>query len=469
MALGAPSGLAAAMDDDVVDHPSVLVRRWWPLVAVGALAGALLGAMISARQPPIWETRVQVLVGPVVADVDALEGAADLARTYGEVVQSRSVIEEATEGLGVEPSTVSVAASAGRASPTLSIRVRTPEREATPVVAQAVVDALRSTVAGSGAGGLLQTEPSLTVIDDGGGTAENQALGIELSVPLGVLAGVVLAVAAAMALEARRGASAWNSVVSDHFGRDLGILESAPALPAYVTHRYGRVIAGDQRPVHRARLVAELFASSVPERTRAGDGGADDPAVLFVGAPSGDRLRVQALLQLVAAFEPPPVLVDPDQVVSRAVGARNPAAAPLRHDLHVRGHRIALLADTSDRRLRDVESTDDVRRLCRELAGPAGTVVAFAPVDHRVPAWRHWAAAADVSLALLSAGDLDHEALRRMSTMLHAVGTPLLGGLHVRRRHVAGRSRTVAVSHDDVGVRRDEDRGAGAPAPETQR
>jgi capsular polysaccharide biosynthesis protein len=435
MVASASSGFSAGLEDDVIDHPSVLVRRWWPLVAAGAVIGAVLGVLVSLSRPAAFETRVQVLVGPVVADVDELEGAADLARTYGEVVESRTVIESAARQAGMSRSSVSVSAAAGRDSSTLSIRVRTPEASATPRVAEAVVDGLRVQIRETGG-----NPDALNVIDNGGGRATNQALGIELGAALGALAGIMLAAAGAMAFETRRDASAWSRAITGNFGRDLGILDSPPVVPSLLTHRYGRVIATDDRPVHRAELVVE--------ETRPSPGSGAGQTIVFVGAHSGDPLYAQAVLQLVAAFERTPALLDPLQMLSETISPRERTVPLWRYHLSAGGRRIARFAVPAGYDSREIRSAAEARQICRDLVGEQEVVVVFVPVNHRVSSWRHWAAAADHSVMLLRPRDLDHGALRELATMLDAVPTPVLGGIHVRRRFFAGRISTVDISLD---------------------
>ena len=103
---------------DLVD-PATLIRRWALIIVAAALAGGALSAVVAGQGSGVYETSVVVLVGPVVPDSDLLEGTTDLARTYGEIVESKGVIREAAEGSGVRAGQVQVSASAGRDSATL--------------------------------------------------------------------------------------------------------------------------------------------------------------------------------------------------------------------------------------------------------------------------------------------------------------------------------------------------------------
>ena len=57
------------------------IARWWWLLVIGAVLGALGGIVASEVLPKKYEARVDMLVGPVNTD-NGLDASGSLAATY---------------------------------------------------------------------------------------------------------------------------------------------------------------------------------------------------------------------------------------------------------------------------------------------------------------------------------------------------------------------------------------------------
>ena len=76
-------------------------RRWWLLLAVAGLVGALLGHAVPTRAPEEFRSDVRLLVGPLYGGTDALRASGLLAQTYAAVLTSDEVLRQAAQAGGV--------------------------------------------------------------------------------------------------------------------------------------------------------------------------------------------------------------------------------------------------------------------------------------------------------------------------------------------------------------------------------
>jgi capsular polysaccharide biosynthesis protein len=72
-----------------------LLRRWWSLLALSAVAAAAIAWPITSGLSKTYEAEMKFLVGPVNADYATLEAAGALSRTYADLAQSRRMVEAA--------------------------------------------------------------------------------------------------------------------------------------------------------------------------------------------------------------------------------------------------------------------------------------------------------------------------------------------------------------------------------------
>ena len=430
---------------DVRDDPDVVpvrafVALWWFPLAVAAVVGAVLGSLVIRSSEAVYQIELDVLVGPVIADSDVLEGAADLARTYGEVVESRRVVEEAVAASGaeVDPDEVTVAADAGRGSTTLTITVQAPTASGTPAIADAVVDSLETVVADARQGAVTVVtneeiedpgdEPApvlsgstVVVIDDGGGVAERQSLGPAAGGAVGAIAAVLLAGAIAFGVETRRRVVPMSEVLVEHLGGDLGRLLVRPAVPGRLGRGELRMLTTDERARHDATLTAEAVLRPV---------GHGEGAVIFVAAPAPGPDYVRALLQLAAAVRRPTIIVDPTRVVSGGIAPGAPIEAGRPHSILVSDMPFSDLLVPHHEEVRAEVPTPIPLDLPREGV----VVLVFAPVSHLVAEWRIWARTADEAVVLVARRHRRKASLAALTSRVHSVGLEVRGGVSVQRR-----------------------------------
>ncbi len=452
-------------------------RRWLTPLAVMALLGAVIGALITAGAARSYESQTVLLVGPVVPDRDLLEGTRDLARTYGQIVESRGLIKRAVDGTGVRSADVTVSASAGPSSALLTIRVRTPDRAATPVVARRVVESLRLLVAENRADvripafgtldapaaepvdGLDDGSPTfpigsaLTVVDDGNGRAARRSLSPVQGAVLGAVAAALATLAVVFTLAARRRRHPAADRVAELSGAYLGILPLPPtvvtalsaalgaARPAGVTGG-GWVGVSSDSP---ARLEARLAADELLVRAAAGAGRCSLLAVV----PRPDPAHLRAVIQLCDGFDQPPLLVDVHAVVAGWL-LSGPAAGDVggRRPVIVGGRTVASLVVPPPMGVGGPLAPPpgvDAARWIDGLRGRHATVVVLAVLDRSISAWWPWAAATAGSVAVLRPGDLDDERLLVQLDRQRMAPTPVIGGVLAARRSVRGRSHPVVV------------------------
>lgn len=454
----------------------VAARRWLTPLAAMAVIGALVGALITAGAAGSYESQTVVLVGPVVPDRDLLEGTRELARTYGQIVESRGLIKRAVEGTGVRSADVTVSASAGPSSALLTIRVRTPDRAATPVVARRVVESLRQLVAENRADvripafgtldapaeapvdGLDDGSPTfpigsaLTVVDDGGGRASRRSLSPVQGATLGAVAAALATLSAVFTLAARRRRHPAADRVAELSGAYLGLLPLPPtvltALPAAMgAARPAGVTGGGWVGVSSdvpARLEARLAADEILVRVAAGSGRCS----LLSVVPRPDAAHLRAVIQLCDGFEQPPLLVDVHAVVAGWL-LPDPGA------FDVGGPRPVIVGGRTVARLVVPPAMGlgafppplgvDAARWIDGLRGPDATVVVLAVLDRSISSWWPWAAATAGSVAVLRPGDLDDERLLVQLERQRMAPTPVVGGVLAARRSLRGRSNPVAV------------------------
>ena len=115
------------------------------LVVVVVLA-AVLGAWFLRADEPPYETSADLVVGLEAGDGEGFETepAGALARTYAELVESRSVLDEAGRALGLPPDGLSaeVEASGDEVTRLVIITVRDDDAEDAADLANALVDVL---------------------------------------------------------------------------------------------------------------------------------------------------------------------------------------------------------------------------------------------------------------------------------------------------------------------------------------
>ena len=96
------------MEDDGLDLASYIrtARKWWWLLAVGAIAGALAGYMLTNDTPvPMYEASAKLLVQsasrPGVPSAGDLRTNEELAQNYSDLLKTRPILQGVVDQLGL--------------------------------------------------------------------------------------------------------------------------------------------------------------------------------------------------------------------------------------------------------------------------------------------------------------------------------------------------------------------------------
>ncbi len=439
---------------DLVD-PITVIRRWGLVLIAAALAGGFAGAFYGGRVQSVHEATAVILVGPVVPDSDLLEGTTDLARTYGELLESTEVIRRATEETGVSAGQVEVAAAAGRDSATVSVRVRAPSRDATRQVVVNILGVLQEIVANNRAqvtgdywgtidstvdGDPADTFPigsAITVLDDGTARITDASLGAAQGGLLGALVAAFVVTAVALGVETRRADDPLSRALVARYGADLGRLPQVPLFPAFFRRRrWGRAIVQVKRRGRDLRYTAE--GTTVGRR-------AARYTTVFLAAPSSHQAYVRAAVQLCSGFENPPVLVDPTGAIGRRFAPATFVRLRSERFLVIVGDHVAaeLIQPDIERRPQDPE---EAGRQLESLCAGASVVFVFVPVDSSISRWLFWATVADRCIALVRPSDLRAEEAAPFVDRIELAAVPIAGAIGLARRWLVGRAGRVQVT-----------------------
>lgn len=449
---------------DLVD-PITVIRRWGLVLIAATVAGGVLGGLYGSRVQSVYEANAVILVGPVVPDSDLLEGTTDLARTYGELLESADVIRRSTEGTGVSAGRVDVAAAAGRDSATISVRVRAPSRDATAQIVTRLLEVLQEIVAENRAdvsndiwgtieppggtddqgGPPVDDDPAatfpigsaITVIDDGTAGIEDSSLGLAQGGLLGAMVAALVVSALALGVETRRAEDPLSRALVAQYSADLGRLPQLPLIPGFILRRrWRRAIPDIKRRRRDLRYTAE--GTTVGPR-------AAPHATVFLAAPSSNHAYVRAAVQLCSGFDSPPILVDPTGVIGERFAPATFSRLRSERFVAVVDDRIAaeLVRPDIDRRPRD---PDEARQQLESLCVGASVVFIFVPVDSAISKWLFWATVSDRCIALVRPSDLRAEESTPFIDRIELAAVPFEGAVALSRRWLIGRAARVQVS-----------------------
>lgn len=124
-------------------------RRWWYVIALGALVAALAAAAVLADSEARYEAETRLLVGPLSGQLDTVRASGLLAQTYAELAVTDEVLDSAADRAGVDesPSTLrnDVEARADETTRVLTITVTDESPRAASALAQGIADELVAT------------------------------------------------------------------------------------------------------------------------------------------------------------------------------------------------------------------------------------------------------------------------------------------------------------------------------------
>jgi capsular polysaccharide biosynthesis protein len=107
-----------------------VARKWWVVLIAAAVVGGLVARAVAAFLQPTYESTVRLLTGPTSSDVNTLEAAGTLARTYSELATSQPQLQAVAQelGLNLTPDQLAedVQSTSNDVTRVVSIRVRRP-------------------------------------------------------------------------------------------------------------------------------------------------------------------------------------------------------------------------------------------------------------------------------------------------------------------------------------------------------
>lgn len=428
---------------DVVE----LLRRWFVLLLLAGFVGGALGYLVADSRPPSYSTTIDLLVGPVVPNSDVLEGTSDLARTYGEILESRQIIGSIARQFGLAPADVSVSATSQPGSSKLILTVRTPDSEATKGVATALVDALSDVVieARPATGPADTTVP---VVDEQLAPVVDERLGDQIvgnavvvtinrgeltttdrSMPLAVGAGagfvgaMLIVVSIVLTIEQRR--RNFEGIVTSHAGPGFDLGRARTSRWNELPLRRGRMSVS-------SRTSLGIAADSVTE----GLNRDARPRTLFVTSSDASIAHLEVVVQLARRLEPAPMIIDPfgHLVAHLAADLVEPDSCC---EVVVDDHIVAFCAIPTHLGVHP----DAVDMTARSRAEPNATSIVFAALDDDLEVWRRMAAESDRTLVLVKRGE-DPTRLSRLWGRIDRLELPVLGTLWSSPRWLTGsRSR----------------------------
>lgn len=125
-----------------------VARRWWALLIASALLAGLGGYAAASGGPPVYESRVRLLIGPVSMGLEELRASDLLSRTYAELITSDVLLESTIQELGLErtPDDLRDEVRATADGPTRLLIIRV--RDGDPQVAADIANAIAAQLAG---------------------------------------------------------------------------------------------------------------------------------------------------------------------------------------------------------------------------------------------------------------------------------------------------------------------------------
>ena len=395
-----------------------LKRWWWSLVLATWVAG-LVGLVVASGVPPTYETEVRLLVGPLSTDFNTQRAAGQTAQTYAELATSEPLLEEVATVVG-SPVTAAQVREAVRVradgtTRLVSLTVQAQDPALSVEIANALASGIQALSETLTAGGAVQPEGRITIIDPPALPDEPVAPQVALIVVMAAAAGLIAAAGVALLVEYMT-----DTIRDRHdLPRVAPLLatvrsfrSSSPEdLTARMAHTGERATgSGELRP-----LIAKLGVTedgTVPRKilvlgTRAGDGAGAFAATLASSLAEGARTvalvdangidrEASELLETDARFGMVDMLLTGrSRMVKRAPGIR-------------------LLPYGTSEPLVELNSEDGPRKLLDQLVSENDIVVVNGPTVDRSPSGFVWARLTEATIVVVHA---------QYITRRHLIGT----------------------------------------------
>jgi succinoglycan biosynthesis transport protein ExoP len=169
----------------------VVVRRWWWTLLVAAWVAGLTGFIVASQVPPTYESRAQLLVGPINTDANTLRASGQLVQTYAQLATTVPLLTSAIQETGLPITAAELApdvrATANDVTRILTIRVQSGSRADAATLANAISTELIQLASR----GINRPEGQLQVIEAATAGSTPVAPQVSILVMLAALAGLI--------------------------------------------------------------------------------------------------------------------------------------------------------------------------------------------------------------------------------------------------------------------------------------
>ena len=425
-----------------------VIRRWWWLLAAAAIAAGAAGYVVASGATPTYRAQVELLVGPINADIETLRASGLLAQTYAELATSRPIRDAVKRELGIDSLGGSLETKANDVTRLISIRVTHTDRELSAQIANGLAaELIELSSRGSGpktpAGATATDAGRLRVIDAAKPGRAAVGTSAKTAVPLAAIAGLLAALGLAVLLDRSR----------DRIGGsdELELIADAPFLGG-VVHPRGPPLLVERSPESTTVRQLSLLAAKL-----ALGGGTRSLLVTTVAEVGDGRLAAELAAAISRSGGVRVALVDADDQTFAVTSVleldgrpgtvellRHPAeswsrSAHMNGYLVPRGPALDVLPHGMPGSPRAPEPAQARALVARLLEHADIVVVATAPVD-RSPSSLAWARAVDGAVLVVERNRTRRRELASAAESLRVVGATLVGTVLGDRQRRFGRA-----------------------------
>lgn len=176
-----------------------IMRRWAVVIIMATIIAGGIGLVLGLTATPTYESRSQLLIGPLNTDSDTLRASQQLASTYSEIAGSNPLLISVAGQLKVPVKEIrtGVRVRSDTATRLITIRVRNSNARTASMVANAIAKAMIQRTQGA----VVRPEGSLTLTDPASVPKSPIAPRVRLIVPLAAASGLLGAVTLVLLIE----------------------------------------------------------------------------------------------------------------------------------------------------------------------------------------------------------------------------------------------------------------------------
>jgi capsular polysaccharide biosynthesis protein/Mrp family chromosome partitioning ATPase len=242
-----------------------VLKRWWWLLAIAAAVAGICAYFITRNASPEYESRVEMLVGPINTDLDTYRAAAQASLLYAALATNTAQLAQTVQDLGL-PTTPAeldkqVNATADAETRVLTIRAR----DENPALAASIANSLGNNLIELTRTGSTRPEGALSVVD-AAGPGDKVSAGSTFVIVLAALAGVIGMLLLVLLIEYLRGVVRGEDEMAEltdsPFLGSLGLSRRRPGSP--------QALVVEANPGSRTASAYRLLATEI-EYSRATD------------------------------------------------------------------------------------------------------------------------------------------------------------------------------------------------------